>query len=77
LSYESHNPILNLGTLGVLISFYIVKISVLFLILRPLRKYERIAGFYEKLYATLIFGEIATLVFEGQFELQISAYLAF
>jgi hypothetical protein len=47
-------------------------------ILKPLRtKSIRLKRCYEKLYYILIFGEIAAIIFEGIFEIQISAYITF
>jgi hypothetical protein len=62
----------------VLIFFYIIKLILLFIVLRPLRnKYKKSKEYYEKLSRILIFGELAVLVLEGLFDLVISSYLTF
>lgn len=47
-------------------------------ILKPLStKSDRFKNYYEKLYKILIFGELATILFEGLFDILISAYITF
>jgi len=35
IGYDSFNPILNLGTLFILIAFYVLRLAWFFLVLRP------------------------------------------
>ena len=45
LGYDSHNPVLNLGTMHLMINIYLLKLSILFLILYPCRY---MFGFFRK-----------------------------
>ena len=38
LGFDVHNPVLNLGTLSIVVALYLFKLVVFALIVRPLRK---------------------------------------
>ena len=50
LGYDSHNPMLNLGTISVVIIFYLVKVVLLFTVGYPLKTLfpDKFTPIYEK-----------------------------
>lgn len=74
IGYDSFNLILNLGTLGLLIVVYFVKILLYFAILRNISKYHpRIKKFANQVYINLFFSDFLILFNEGLFEFLISS----
>ena len=62
IGYESHNPLENLGTVTVVLMFYILKVLVLFLIIKPCNLIVGIGKqFYLKWYHQLFFGQLLQL----------------
>ena len=75
LGYESHNAILNLGSVMIFIVIYILE---LFLYL-GLKIYNKVTGkaqkWINKLHKKLFFSEILTLFIEAYLEFLIAGYL--
>jgi hypothetical protein len=78
IGYDSYNPILNLGTIFVLLCIYILQILWFVLVVYPLRRLKVIRG---KIYFAIknyLFWKAGWLIFfEGYIELIISARLLF
>ena len=78
LQYDSHNPVVNMGTLGLFMLLYLIKILFLFVILRPLKNKSRnTKSCYEKMYKQLIFSQIIIIILEGLMEILIAGYLSY
>ena len=76
LSYDTHNALLNLNTIGLAIFIYHLKLLILPLILRPCsNKYPRFKKYYDSWVYSMLFTEILVLLLVGYFELLISGYL--
>ena len=75
MGYETHNSILNLGTLSILLLVYIIGL----IFLASLKICLVITGkghyFYKALIKKLIFGFIISIFIEGYMEFLIAAYL--
>jgi len=77
LGYETHNEILNLGSLAIFLFVYVLKV-LLYLLLLPISLYKpRIKQAVEKLKEGLFFSELISLLLEAYFEMLISTYLQF
>jgi hypothetical protein len=78
LGYESHNPIVNLGTFAIFILLYLIKLCILYTVLKPFReRYNVIKKYYQNIYDQLIFSELLLLGLEGIFEILIACFLTF
>lgn len=76
LGYDSHNSILNLGSLAIFTVIYFVKVILYFIILKPYVRFSgRGASFQQSLQDSLFFGEIIFLTLESYFEFLIAGYL--
>ena len=76
LGYDNHNPMLNLGTITVVLIVYFVKVMGLFFILYPVKTYFGIgAVMYDKQFKKLFFTEILVLIIEGYIELLLAAFM--
>ena len=75
LGYETHNQLLNLGSLAIFLWFYLIKV-ILYLILMPCKmmspRVEKLMAFLRK---GLFFNELVGLLIESYFEMLISTYL--
>jgi len=75
LGYETHNEILNLGSVSLFIAFYFFKVVVYLL----LSLYQSLTGtkskVVDKMKKGLFFSELLTLMIEAYFELLISTLL--
>ena len=77
LGYESHNEILNLGSLAIFLFVYFLKV-ILFILLLPISSYSpKAKAFKEKMKEGLFFSELISLLLEAYFEMLISTYLQF
>jgi hypothetical protein len=75
LGYETHNSILNLGTVAVLLTFWLLEIVVMLL----LKLYVFITGkgkkLFDYLYKRAFWGDIVPLTLETYLEFLIAGYL--
>jgi hypothetical protein len=75
LGYETHNSILNLGSIALFLSIYFFKIIAL-LSLWLIRKYTpKCKENYKSLYKQVFFAELIGLLLEAYFELLITSFL--
>ena len=72
LGYETHNALLNLGSLAIFSFTYYVRLLFLFLVLRKIPYFE---DYKARLFKMLIFGEIVSISVEGYFEFLISGIM--
>ena len=85
MSYDSHNPLLLLGTITAFILFYFARVLILYMILWPLKKYRictslRINGVngansFDVLKRKLFWGEFLWIFLEGYIEILLAAVL--
>jgi hypothetical protein len=74
LGYETHNSVLNLGSISFL---YFVKIGILLLPLKLFRRFKMANALYKKLLSFMIFSEILELNFDGYLEITIAGALSY
>jgi len=68
--------VINLGSIGVFLALYVLRVLATFTILKPLSlRFKRAELFYDLMHDQLIFGELISLTFEGYMELLISGIL--
>ena len=72
LGYETHNALLNLGSMSIFSFIYYIRLLILFLVLRPITCLQE---YKKSLYKILIFGEILSISVEGYFEFLISGIM--
>ena len=72
LGYETHNSLLNLGSISIFSSVYYVRLLFLFLVVRNIPCLEE---YQKRLFKLLIFGEILSISIEGYFEFLISGIM--
>ena len=72
LGYETHNALLNLGSLSIYSFVYLVRLMIFFLVLRNIPYFDE---YQKKLYKMLIFGEILSICVDGYFEFLISGIM--
>ena len=77
LGYETHNSVLNLGSIGIFSFLYFVKIGLLLLPLNLMRRHKVANALYQKLLTFMIFSEILELNFDGYFEIMIAGILSY
>ena len=75
MGYETHNSILNLGTISILIIIYIIGLILLAALKISLVCTGKGQYFYKVLYKKLIFGFIISIFIEAYLEFLIAAYL--
>ena len=75
LGYESHNSVLNLGSIGVALCLYILQLFIVFILLKPFTDKETVNELYSSRKDKLIFGDLLTISLEGYMELLISGIL--
>ena len=75
MGYESHNSILNLGTISILIILYFVGLIILAVLKISLVITGKGQYFYKVLFKKLIFGFIISIFIEAYMEFLIAAYL--
>ena len=75
LGYETHNSILNLGSLFIFGTIYVIKV-VIYLVGRIFQRFSgiKIKGL-KKFGQKLFFGELLAIVLEAYFEWMIAGYL--
>jgi signal transduction histidine kinase len=57
LGYNTHNPIANIGSIGVFIAYYVARLIILFTITKKISKnYKNYSAMYDHHYNQLIFG---------------------
>ena len=74
LGYETHNSLLNLGSLAIFASIYFVEVFV-FLILLVISFSGWKAPFLDKWAARLFFNDLIALLLDAYMEFMISGYL--
>ena len=77
LGYETHNSVLNLGSIGIFSFLYFMKIGLVLLPLKLMRKHKVANALYQKLLTFMIFSEILELNFDGYFEIMIAGILSY
>jgi hypothetical protein len=77
LGYETHNSVLNLGSIGIFSFLYFVKIVLLLLPLKLFGRFKLANTLYKKLLSFMIFSEILELNFDGYFEIMIAGILSY
>ena len=77
VGYDSYNLILNLGTLAILFTLYILKIIALVFILAPLSTLwpNKFTKIFKKFKESLFFGDLIMMFVEGYMEFLISSTL--
>ncbi len=76
IGYENHNSIQNLGSLGILVIFLILKLVFVFAILRPFSLLTgRLQKHYQDFRRQLFWSDFITLLLDACFEILISSYL--
>jgi len=74
LGYETHNSVLNLGSIGLFLALYSVQLFVFLLILLPFFRERKIT---KSAKGKLMFSELLQTSFECYMELMIAGYLNF
>jgi len=77
LGYESHNEILNLGSLAIFLVLYFLKVILYFLLLPLSIIRPQLESTKNKLKKGLFFNDLIALLEEAYFEMLISTYLQF
>lgn len=77
LGYESYNPLINLGTIGVLLFFYLLQVMLLPFVYLFYKKTGYLKSFYIALRNNVVFFGLFVLILEGYMELLISAGLLY
>ena len=73
LGYDSYNPMLNLGTMSLVMMGYVFKILILFICVFPFRKkFKFCTKCFKKMKRHMFFGEILTIFIETHLELCIA-----
>ena len=72
LGYETHNAVLNLGSIGIFSFLYYAKFAFLLAPMKLLRRFKYCDSLLKKLVSTMIFSEILELNFDGYLEIIIS-----
>ena len=76
LGYDSHNSVLNLGTIAVFSFLYYLRVLYYFLIVKPYVHFTGRGKIYmNRLAESLFFGELLFLAMEAYLEFLISGYL--
>jgi len=75
LGYETHNSVLNLGSLAIFLALYFLKMLLYLLMEATVRLTGRGQGLAKFLKQGLFFGDILALVIDAYFEFIISGYL--
>jgi hypothetical protein len=78
LGYNTHNSIVNLGSIGIFSFFYVCKVLFYFLLLIPfilVTKNRRALKWAKTIKHQLFFSEFISITLEGYFEFLIAAYL--
>lgn len=76
LGYDSHNSILNLGSLAIFTVIYFIKVAFLFIVLKPFNYFTgRGTSLLTSLQESLFYGEIIFLTLESYFEFLIAGIL--
>lgn len=75
LGYETHNSILNLGSICIFTSIYFAKFGLLVLLKVIHFLTNKGESLYKSLLNQLVFGEIITIVLEAYFEILVTSYL--
>ena len=78
LGYESHNAVINLGSMAIFFTLYFVKI-IIFMFVKLYKKCAKgrygSTSLYNWFHKTLFFREILNIMFEGYMEFLIAGYL--
>lgn len=76
IGYETHNSLLNLGSLWIFLTFYVVKVIIYFaaVLIKRAFKTDRLM-FTEKWKKSLFFSEFLGIALEAYFEFIIAGYL--
>ena len=69
LGFDSHNPILNLGTLSLFMMLYIIQVFIYTFVLNPLNHKDCVRRVYKYLNKTLFFTEILVVLIEAHIEI--------
>ena len=78
LGYNSFNPIINLGTLWVLLLLYIFKVTVTLAVLWPIsRYYGKVMAMFKRAWNEIFFGEFLVIIVEGYLEFLIVSFLVY
>ena len=73
LGYDSHNPLLNLGTMTIVMVYYLIKIIILFTcIYRNRHKKGCCKSSFKSLMTAMLFGDLLTIFIETHLELGIA-----
>mmetsp|Transcript_39108 Transcript_39108/g.59653 ORF Transcript_39108/g.59653 Transcript_39108/m.59653 type:complete len:81 (-) Transcript_39108:947-1189(-) len=75
LGYETHNAILNLGSLSIFLVFYFFKLTLFLLTLCVSKVTGRGKRFAALLSSGLFYGDLIAIVLDAYFEFIISGYL--
>ena len=75
LGYDSHNAVLNLGSIGIFSFLYYAKFVILLLPMKLLNKLKIVESLLQKLISSMIFSEILELNFDGYLEIIIAGVL--
>ena len=78
LGYETHNPILNLGTVGLFLIFYVFQLILMALVVTPckLGKVKLCKRFHKYLMRKLFFKEILMIFVQTSIEIMMSGFLS-
>ena len=75
MGYETHNSLLNLGTISIFILLYFLALIFLLILKMIILKTGKGNSIYSSIKKRLIFGLLISLLIEPYIELLISAYL--
>ena len=75
LGYDSYNPVLNLGTLSIVMMFFIFQVLFLVIFIQPFRKKPCGKKLCKKIGNRLLFGELFTILIEGFIEICLTGAL--
>lgn len=77
IGYETHNSMLNLGSLAIFTSLWFFKLPFLLLAKALSGKFTTFGKIFNKMYKAMVFGELIAILIDAYFEFLISGYLQF
>ena len=78
LGYNTYNPIINLGTLWLLMMLYFVKVFFTLFFMFPLSmRFQRVKAAFQKQMKAIFFGEFLVIFIEGYLEFLIVSFLVY
>jgi hypothetical protein len=75
LGYETHNSLLNLGSIAIFTAFWFLKLPIVGILYMLSRKWKVFRKPFRHMFEQMFFGELISLLIDNFFVLLISGYL--